>query len=189
MLLHCWKATLRASGKPQALHGPSPSQVLGSFSGMKVRREAGLLPSPMAEQLGSQAPSLPLTLGCYVGWGYLWVAQGAFMGLEGGGCPIGVIINHLLCTSLRSLVQAMQHRAAPPHCRAHPGPTGVPGEGGTVPSLEITIGSLSASQLFSSAGQGAGQRSLCPLGAGSRCKRGSWEQWGPGHQAASDPSW
>lgn len=58
--------------------------------------------------------------------------------------------------------------------------------GGTVPRLEITTGSLSASQLFSSAGQGAGQRSLCPLGAGSRCEQGvlgAVGSWPPGSKS------
>lgn len=51
------------------------------------------------------------------------------MGMEDGGCPIGMITNHLFCTWLKflSLIQAMQHRAPPPHCRAHPCPTGVLG--------------------------------------------------------------
>lgn len=58
MLLRCWKATLRASGKSQAWgcsssrDGPSPSQVMGSSFRRKAQREAHLPPAPWAEQLG-----------------------------------------------------------------------------------------------------------------------------------------
>ena len=87
MLLHCWKATFRASSKFQALHGPPPSQVMGSFSGMEGHHVASLLTSPMAEQLGSQAPSLPFSLRCYTGCGYLTGGTRRFYGNGGWWLP------------------------------------------------------------------------------------------------------
>lgn len=90
MLLHCCKATLRASGKSQAwgcsssCDGPSPSQVMGNSSRAKVRCEACLLPAPWAERLGKASepgPCLsPAPLGAVRVVGIYWLHKEVSMG-------------------------------------------------------------------------------------------------------------
>lgn len=120
MLPCCWKAVLRASGKSQAwgcsssCDGPSPPQVTGSSSRTKGRREACLLPAPWPEQLGKAGeprhPVSPAPLGATRAVAPLLVAQRGFLGLEGCGCPVGVIGTRPLHAALRLafLVQPQQ---------------------------------------------------------------------------------
>lgn len=104
-------------------------------------------------RLEAWSPPLPCTFGCHAGCGHLLVAQGGFLGLEGCGCPIGMITFNPLHTSLRlaSLIQLQQHRAAAAHCRTYRCPCpvdtcSVP-KGESVPSLEFITGSLDAQLL------------------------------------------
>lgn len=136
-------------------------------------------------RLEAWPPPLPCTSGCQGGCGHLLVAQGGSLGLEGCGCPVGVVSFNPLHTALRlaSLIQLQQHRAAAAHCRTHCclcpiDVHGVPKEG-SVPSLELITGSLSA-QLFAE----PKPHSSSPAWAGW-VGRGLYTHWGLGANASS----